>query len=90
MSVALMWVALFFGGLGYAAGVVFFRGLRLNLDLYLSSATGRAAAFHLLRLVAAAGFFASAAMAGAAPALAALLGFLAARGASVRSARIAS
>lgn len=90
MSVGPILVALFFGGLGYAAGLVFFRALRLNLDLYLSSATGRAAAFHLIRLAAAAGFFASAAVAGAAPALTALLGFLAARGVSVRGGGAAS
>jgi hypothetical protein len=88
MSVGAILVAILFGGLGYAAGLGFFGALRLNLDLYLSRAPGRAVAFHLLRLAAAVGFFASAAAAGAAPALTALLGFLAARETSVRRARV--
>ena len=75
---------------GSAFGFAYFAALRRTVDLYATA--GRwtiAAALTLSRIAAAAGFFAVAARFGATSLLAALLGFLIARGLAVRTAKAA-
>ena len=73
------------GVAGFACGFAFFRALAANVALYVSGrAKGRAIAVHVLRLAGVGAAFFAAAQFGAAPLLAALVGFLIARAVTTR------
>ena len=87
MTAAAILHPVLFAGLGFAAGVAFFRALERNLALYLEGGRVWPAALHALRLVLVGTLLWAVAQAGAGALLSGLGGFLAARHLAVRGTR---